>query len=88
MLRADSEFMSGPVCDAAEEAGYNYIFSSRQCAPPFPEKGWYQKKRIPEVEFNSCEYIPTGWKKKRKFVVMRLPKRNDKKLLQKQNMKD
>ncbi len=56
MLRADSEFMSGPVCDAAEEAEYNYIFSNRQCEPPFPEKGWYSKKRIPEVEFNSCEY--------------------------------
>lgn len=45
ILRADFEFMSGIVCDAAEEPGYNYIFSNRQCEPPFPEKGWYRKKK-------------------------------------------
>ena len=73
LLRADAEFMSWESVEAALDEGYDFIFSNKQCEPPFDPAGWYRPRQREEAEFNSCMYKPFGWKQACRFVVMRIP---------------
>jgi hypothetical protein len=74
ILRADSEFMSGPVCCTADNLGFGFIFSNKQCEPPFPKNGWYKPKKKDFREYNECIYHPKTWEKPFRFVAMRISK--------------
>lgn len=74
VFRGDGEFISEAACRIVEEAGYEFIWANKRCTPPFPKKGWYRVGRKSIIEYNECHYKPLGWSKKRRFVVMRLPK--------------
>ncbi len=79
LLRADAEFMSWDSVGAALDEGYDFIFSNKQCEPPFAPQTWYRPYRREEAEFNSCMYKPFGWKQACRFVVMRIPRKPDEK---------
>ncbi len=74
LLRADSEFMSWHSVEAALYESYDFIFSNKQCEPPFDPANWYRPRKSVEAEFNSCIYKPKTWKQACRFVVMRIPK--------------
>lgn len=74
LLRADAEFMSWDSVEAAFDEGYDFIFSNKQCEPPFDITGWYRPNQKVEAEYNSCIYKPIGWKDACRFVAMRIPK--------------
>jgi hypothetical protein len=73
LLRADAEFMSWESVEAALDEGYDFIFSNKQCEPPFDPAGWCRPRQREEAEFNSCMYKPFGWKQACRFVAMRIP---------------
>ena len=73
LLRADAEFMSWESVEAALDEGYDFIFSNKQCEPPFDQEGWYRPRQKEEAEFNSCMYKPFGWKQACRFVAVRIP---------------
>jgi len=75
LLRADAEFMSWDSVEAALDEGHDFIFSNKQCEPPFDNETWYRPWKRAEVEYNSCMYKPFGWKQACKFVAMRIPKK-------------
>jgi hypothetical protein len=74
LLRADAEFMSWDSVEAALDEGYDFIFSNKQCEPPFDPAGWYRPSKKEDIEFNSCIYKPKSWKQECRFVAMRIPK--------------
>jgi len=53
LLRADAEFMSWNSVEAALGEGYEFIFSNKQCEPPFDPDCWYRPRQREEAEFNS-----------------------------------
>lgn len=75
LLRADSEFMSWNSVEAALKERYEFIFSNKQCEPPFDSKTWYRPNLRKEAEFNSCSYKPLGWQQECRFVAMRITKK-------------
>jgi len=75
LLRADAEFMSWDSVEAALDEKYDFIFSNKQCEPPFDPKTWYRPLWKEEAEFNDCLYQPTGWGQACRFVAMRIPKK-------------
>ncbi len=76
-LRADGEFISEESCTAAEKRGYTYIFGNKSCKPLFKKDQWYSRKKGTLIQYNSCDYKPLKWSKKRRFVAMRIPKEKD-----------
>jgi len=77
LLRADAEFMCWSSVEAALDEGFDFIFSNKQCEPPFEPERWYRPRQREEAQFNSCMYKPFGWKQACRFVVMRIPRKPD-----------
>lgn len=82
LVRADAEFMSWASVEASLAEEFDFIFANKQCEPPFDESSWYRPDKKREMEFNSCMYKPFGWKQECRFVVMRIPKKQEKKMSQ------
>lgn len=74
LLRADGEFMCHQSVEAAQEAGFDFIFANRGCTPVFDPDSWYKPFKRKSAEYNSCSYQPGGWKKPYRFVAMRILK--------------
>jgi hypothetical protein len=72
-IRGDSEMMSWKSVEACLMAEYHFIFSNKQCEPPFDNSKWYKPSKNSEVEYNECLYQPTGWDSPCRFVAMRIP---------------
>ena len=79
LLRADGEFLSWPSVAACIEAGFEFIIANKGCHPPFDPSSWYRPFKHQGIEYNSCTYKPTGWRRPCRFVVMRIAKDKAKK---------
>jgi hypothetical protein len=75
LLRADGEFLSSHSVQAAVSCGFNFIIANKRCEPPFAPESWYRPFKRKDIEFNSCVYMPIGWKSPHRFVAMRIPKK-------------
>jgi len=73
IIRGDGESISWESIEAAEEAGYQYIFGNKGCNPPFDSTKWYKVCGSDKIEYNECIYRPMGWKRECRFVAMRIP---------------
>ena len=71
IVRGDGEFIGWESVNACMNNGFHFIFGNKRCSPPFPAKGWYRKG---DYEYNEVMYQPMGWKKKCRFVGIRIPK--------------
>jgi hypothetical protein len=76
IIRADSELFSEVAVTSCEEENYSYIIASKKTAPDFDPERWYSLRKHPEIQYNSCEYRPTSWKKPQRFVAMRILKKD------------
>jgi hypothetical protein len=74
LLRADGELCSWEAVNAAQTAGFDFIFANKRCKPHFNPDTWYQPKKREPIQYNSCTYTPMGWEKACRFVAMRIPK--------------
>jgi len=79
LLRADGEFLSWQGVAACIEAQFDFIIANKGCNPPFDPNNWYRPLKRKNIEYNSCEYQPTGWGAACRFVVMRIPRQEAKK---------
>jgi len=77
LLRADGEFLSWQSVAAAIEEGHDFIFANEVCNPSFDPSLWYRPRQKEEMEFNSCFYKPMHWQGEHRFVVMRIPKKQE-----------
>lgn len=75
LLRADGEFLSSHSVQAAVACGFDFIIANKRCDPPFAPDSWYRAFKRKDIEFNSCVYMPIGWKSPHRFVAMRIPKK-------------
>jgi hypothetical protein len=75
LLRADGEFLSSHSVQAAVSCGFDFIIANKRCEPPFAPESWYRPFKRKDIEFNSCVYMPIGWKSPHRFVAMRIPKK-------------
>lgn len=75
LVRADGEFLSSHSVQAAVACGFDFIIANKRCDPPFAPDSWYRAFKRKDIEFNSCVYIPIGWKSPHRFVAMRIPKK-------------
>jgi hypothetical protein len=74
LLRADGEFLRWPSIAACIEAGFDFIIANKGREPPFDPNSWYRPFKRKHIEYNSCEYQPSGWAVACRFEVMRIPK--------------
>jgi len=74
LMRADGEFLSWQSIEAALSCGFKFIIANKGCEPRFDAGKWYKPWKRKNVEFNSCNYQPIGWKMACRFVAMRIPK--------------
>jgi len=77
LIRADGEFLSWEGVEAAREEGHDFIFANKVCNPQFDPALWYRPRKTEEMEFNSCFYKPIGWQEEHRFVVMRIPRKQE-----------
>lgn len=73
ILRGDGEFIGWESVEADIEEGHLFIFGNKGCNPPFEPTKWYKVREGDKVEYNECVYQPMWWKKKCRFVAMRIP---------------
>ncbi len=74
-LRGDGEFLSWEAVKAAIDAGFSFIIANKGCNPQFSSEKWYKVRKKDQAEYNSCEFKPSGWEFKCRFVAMRIPKK-------------
>jgi hypothetical protein len=72
LLRADGEFLCWETVQAAMQAGFKFIIANRGCSPFFDPDNWYHPFKRKAIEYNSCLYQPTDWKRPCRFVAMRI----------------
>jgi hypothetical protein len=77
LLRADGEFLSWESVAAALQEGYDFVIANKRSTPFFDPAGWYRPRKAEELEYNSCFYQPMGWESAQRFVVMRIPKKEE-----------